>query len=168
MRKIIVLAIIAISLTACASNETLEVAEKEYTTSNVSLEEIRKADALIKSFTDKTVVSNINNDQAEVILQALGIDIKDLELYSFASDVRIDRAYLIGVFKAKDNNKIAQKLRQLIIDKQNKLKELIEYSDEYKNDYENAQSAVISEKAGYVIIVMDKNTNALKLINKVA
>lgn len=163
---IIILAITLVVIICYNKSDTGEEAQTDEDINNqTTIAQMNDIDKIITKFSNKDIISNLQNEQADVILNDINIDIKQLELYSFSIDLREDKAYLIGVFKPhKDNyNTVLKSLSDFVTYKQEYLSDPSITNTENTQEYINAENTVITELNGYIIIVMDKATNINKI-----
>ena len=163
---IIILAITLVVIICYNKSDTGEEAQTDEDINNqTTIAQMNDIDKIITKFSNKDIISNLQNEQADVILNDINIDIKQLELYSFSIDLREDKAYLIGVFKPhKDNySTVLKSLSDFVTYKQEYLSDPSITNTENTQEYINAENTVITELNGYIIIVMDKATNINKI-----
>jgi hypothetical protein len=147
-----------------AKTENVQVGIDDGETVSLTIDQMQQIDNIIESYTNKEVISNINNEQADVILQDLGITLQNLEFYSFSTDVRQDTAYLVGIFKSKNgvHDEVEQELWSLTVEKQRYYQGILgtlQDTPEVQAEYSNAENTTMCDIGDYIVIVMDNDTD---------
>lgn len=106
------------------------------------------------------VVSNEDNEQADIMLGTVGLDINELTSYAASIDVKHDSSHAIVVTKPKPGSYALCKkaLIDYVADKQ---RVLLESNKGDTQEYNNALSAVVYEHDNYLILVMEDNANTI-------
>ena len=103
-------------------------------------------------------VNNSNTDLAKTTLSTIGLDEADIENFAVRIDPRLESAYIVGVFKVKDTDKVKNKLLEYIIYKQNALESVDETL------YNIACNAVVANEEDYLFIGMREDADVF--VNK--
>ncbi len=109
-------------------------------------------------------ISNRNNEQADIILENLGIDIRDVYSYAGSIDTRLDASHAILIVRPKEDtkDKIMIALANYINNKQNYL---IGQDLDGTERYYIAEDATICEIGEYIALVYDENSK--QIINNI-
>ena len=169
--KIIVISIIsalAIAIVAllifAPKNEVSNVFEAG--TNNISI--VKSDTPIIEKMVDGVVdsdieiISNQNNEQADVILAALNIDIRDIYSYAGSIDPRFESAHAVLIVRPKENKMeiIKEGIRTYLFEKQS----YFENSELQNSDMLNIiKSAILYNTNEYVVLVMEENPNDILL-----
>lgn len=106
------------------------------------------------------VVSNEDNEQADLMLGTVGLDLNDLTSYAASIDAKHDSSHAIVVTKPKQGSYAVCKkaLIDYISDKQ---RILLDSNKENSEEYNNALSAIVYEHDEYLILVMEDNADTI-------
>lgn len=106
------------------------------------------------------VISNKNNEQADIILNTMGVDTKDLISYSASIDTTHESGHAICILKPKEAEyeKVKLGLIGYISTKQRVLQDTGKVDTA---EYKAAESAVINEKDGYLILVLESDSEGI-------
>lgn len=110
--------------------------------------------------TEVEVISNKNNEQADIILDSVGVDIKDIYSYAASIDPKTDSAHAIIVIRPKEEEKTGSKkaLTDYVALKQ---KYFLENNLEESELYTISKEAIVYEKDEYLVLVMEKDSRVL-------
>lgn len=110
---------------------------------------------------DLEVISNINNEQSDVILETVGVDIIDVYSYAAAIDSRLESADTIVVLNPKEGKaeNIRQALSNYISKKQ---RYFMDNGLTETEEYKVVQNGLIDEYYGYIILIIQENASQLK------
>lgn len=106
------------------------------------------------------VVSNENNEQAELMLNTVGLELNELTSYAASIDAKHDSAHAIVVTKPKPGSYTLCK-KSLVEYIANKQRVLIESEKMDTKEYENTLNAVVYEHDDYLILVMEDNSQTI-------
>ena len=110
---------------------------------------------------DLEVISNINNEQSDVILETIGVDIIDVYSYAAAIDSRLESADTIVILNPKEGKAedIKHALSNYISKKQ---RYFIDNGLTKTEAYKVVQNGLIDEYYGYIILIIQENASQLK------
>ena len=113
--------------------------------------------------TEIEIISNRNNEQAQLILSDLGIDIQDINTYAGSIDIRTESAHAILIVRPKDGsyNSVKFSIVNYISNKRWELS-----PDNPNNNLDNtlysiAEASELYEVNGYIILVIDENASEI-------
>lgn len=161
---VIVLLLLVIIILIAIPKETVDlpIDEEEYTIPIPSDTEMVEGIVKNNDKSDIEVISNKNNDQSDLILDAINVDIKDLYTYAGSIDSRLESAHAIVILRPKEEeyNKVHRNLVFYIAEKQ-------EYLENAGLDdttlYDIAKRATIYDYNEYIILVMEDNEREILL-----
>lgn len=110
---------------------------------------------------DLEVISNINNEQSDVILETVGVDIIDVYSYAAVIDSRLESADTIVILNPKEGR---------VEDIKHALSNYISKKQRYFMDnglteteaYRVVQNGLIDEYYGYIILIIQENASQIK------
>lgn len=110
---------------------------------------------------DIEVISNINNEQSDVILETVGVNIIDVYSYAAAIDSRLESADTIVILNPKEGK---------VEDIKHALSNYISKKQRYFMDnglteteaYRVVQNGLIDEYYGYIILIIQENASQIK------
>lgn len=110
---------------------------------------------------DLEVISNINNEQSDVILETVGVDIIDVYSYAAAIDSRLESADTIVVLNPKEGKAedIKHALSNYISKKQ---RYFMDNGLTETEAYRVVQNGLIDEYYGYIILIIQENASQIK------
>lgn len=110
---------------------------------------------------DLEVISNINNEQSDVILETVGVDIIDVYSYAAAIDSRLESADTVVILNPKEGKAedIKHALSNYISKKQ---RYFMDNGLTETEAYKVVQNGLIDEYYGYIILIIQENTSQIK------
>ena len=110
---------------------------------------------------DLEVISNINNEQSDVILETVGVDIIDVYSYAAAIDSRLESADTIVILNPKEGKAedIKHALSNYISKKQ---RYFMDNGLTETEAYRVVQNGLIDEYYGYIILIIQENASQIK------
>lgn len=159
---IVLIALIAV-LVAIALNSNISTPD-----SNTEVEETIPPDtAALDEVLNETVasdlevISNINNEQSDVILETVGVDIIDVYSYAAAIDSRLESADTIVILNPKEGKAedIKHALSNYISKKQ---RYFMDNGLTETEAYRVVQNGLIDEYYGYIILIIQENASQIK------
>lgn len=105
-------------------------------------------------------ISNKNNEQADMILDVLGVDVKDLSSYAANIDLRLESAHVIVTLRPKEGKYDAVKLALMnyMVDKQNFF---TSNGLEDSELYQIVLNSTLYQKGSYIFLVIEKNAESI-------
>lgn len=160
---LIVLVALIVVLVAIALNSSINTPD-----SSTEVEEIIPPDtAALDEVLNETVtsnlevISNINNEQSDVILETVGVDIIDVYSYAAAIDSRLESADTIVILNPKEGKAedIKHALSNYISKKQ---RYFMDNGLTETEEYRVVQNGLIDEYYGYIILIIQENASQIK------
>ena len=110
---------------------------------------------------DLEVISNINNEQSDVILETVGVDIIDVYSYAAAIDSRLESADTIVILNPKEGKAedIKHALSNYISKKQ---RYFMDNGLTETEAYRVVQNGLIDEYYEYIILIIQENASQIK------
>ena len=153
---IIVLVAIALNSNINTPDSSIEV-EETIPPDTAALDEILNETVT----SDLEVISNINNEQSDVILETVGVDIIDVYSYAAAIDSRLESADTIVVLNPKEGK--AENIRQALSNYISKKQRYFMDNGLTETEaYKVVQNGLIDEYYGYIILIIQENASQLK------
>lgn len=121
----------------------------------LTIEQMKDIDNILQKYTNRHIISNINNEQSDVILEDLGLS--NIDTYSFSVDLRDDKTYLVGLFRSSNN---VEELRGELLDYINMLK--------VGQDTESLDTVTMYTIGEYILIVMDNQIDGIGLYGELS
>lgn len=153
---IIVLVAIALNSSINTPDSSMEV-EETIPPDTAALDEVLNETVT----SDLEVISNINNEQSDVILETVGVDIIDVYSYAAAIDSRLESADTIVVLNPKEGKAedIKHALSNYISKKQ---RYFMDNGLTETEAYKVVQNGLIDEYYGYIILIIQENASQIK------
>ena len=153
---IVVLVAIALNSSINTPDSSMEV-EETIPPDTAALDEILNETVT----SDLEVISNINNEQSDVILETVGVDIIDVYSYAAAIDSRLESADTIVVLNPKEGKAedIKHALSNYISKKQ---RYFMDNGLTETEEYRVVQNGLIDEYYGYIILIIQENASQIK------
>ena len=153
---IVVLVAIALNSNINTPDSSIEV-EETIPPDTAALDEILNETVT----SDLEVISNINNEQSDVILETVGVDIIDVYSYAAAIDSRLESADTIVVLNPKEGKAedIKHALSNYISKKQ---RYFMDNGLTETEEYRVVQNGLIDEYYGYIILIIQENASQIK------
>lgn len=153
---IVVLVAIALNSSINTPDSSMEV-EETIPPDTAALDEVLNETVT----SDLEVISNINNEQSDVILETVGVDIIDVYSYAAAIDSRLESADTIVILNPKEGK---------VEDIKHALSNYISKKQRYFMDnglteteaYRVVQNGLIDEYYGYIILIIQENASQIK------
>ena len=153
---IIVLVAIALNSSINTPDSSMEV-EETIPPDTAALDEVLNETVA----SDLEVISNINNEQSDVILETVGVDIIDVYSYAAAIDSRLESADTIVILNPKEGKAedIKHALSNYISKKQ---RYFMDNGLTETEAYRVVQNGLIDEYYGYIILIIQENASQIK------
>lgn len=153
---IVVLVAIALNSNINTPDSSMEV-EETIPPDTAALDEVLNETVT----SDLEVISNINNEQSDVILETVGVDIIDVYSYAAAIDSRLESADTIVILNPKEGKAegIKHALSNYISKKQ---RYFMDNGLTETEAYKVVQNGLIDEYYGYIILIIQENASQIK------
>lgn len=153
---IVVLVAIALNSSINTPDSSMEV-EETIPPDTAALDEVLNETVT----SDLEVISNINNEQSDVILETVGVDIVDVYSYAAAIDSRLESADTIVILNPKEGKAegIKHALSNYISKKQ---RYFMDNGLTETEEYRVVQNGLIDEYYGYIILIIQENASQIK------
>ena len=153
---IIVLVAIALNSNINTPDSSMEV-EETIPPDTAALDEVLNETVT----SDLEIISNINNEQSDVILETVGVDIIDVYSYAAAIDSRLESADTIVILNPKEGKAedIKHALSNYISKKQ---RYFMDNGLTETEAYRVVQNGLIDEYYGYIILIIQENASQIK------
>lgn len=159
---IVLIALIAV-LVAIALNSSINTPDSSMEVEETIPPDTAALDEVLNDTvtSDLEVISNINNEQSDVILETVGVDIIDVYSYAAAIDSRLESADTIVILNPKEGKAedIKHALSNYISKKQ---RYFMDNGLTETEAYRVVQNGLIDEYYGYIILIIQENASQIK------
>lgn len=159
---IVLIALIAV-LVAIALNSSINTPDNSMEVEETIPPDTAALDEVLNETvtSDLEVISNINNEQSDVILETVGVDIIDVYSYAAAIDSRLESADTIVILNPKEGKAedIKHALSNYISKKQ---RYFMDNGLTETEAYRVVQNGLIDEYYGYIILIIQENASQIK------
>lgn len=159
---IVLIALIAV-LVAIALNSSINTPDSSTEVEEIIPPDTAALDEVLNETvtSDLEVISNINNEQSDVILETVGVDIIDVYSYAAAIDSRLESADTIMILNPKEGKAedIKHALSNYISKKQ---RYFMDNGLTETEAYRVVQNGLIDEYYGYIILIIQENASQIK------
>lgn len=160
---LIVLIALIIVLVAIALNSSINTPDSSTEVEEIIPPDTAALDEVLNETvtSDLEVISNINNEQSDVILETVGVDIIDVYSYAAAIDSRLESADTIVILNPKEGKAedIKHALSNYISKKQ---RYFMDNGLTETEEYRVVQNGLIDEYYEYIILIIQENASQIK------
>ena len=160
---LIVLVALIVALVAIALNSSINTPDSSMEVEETIPPDTAALDEVLNETvtSDLEIISNINNEQSDVILETVGVDIIDVYSYAAAIDSRLESADTIVILNPKEGKAedIKHALSNYISKKQ---RYFMDNGLTETEAYRVVQNGLIDEYYGYIILIIQENASQIK------